>query len=366
MFRVIAVAMFLVASACAGGEPKPPKGELKRFPQKLPTGQVVIDSTAKDVNTAGQVVGHCQVESDTPGLPDVFSFFWDPASDTVVTLPVPKDWSDTDVSAVSNSGLAVCTVRRDFRRYRLHQKACVWDSRSGEMTDLPTPPDSGSTATGISADGHRVVGHIGGNDRTEACVWTRSEKGGEYALKILPGGHLSFALAMSPNGRFAVGYSYNGEHVPTLWLWNRGEKRWILIPLTHQKGKALSVNDDADVVGYVLSNDGEEHAFIWDKEGLRRLGVLSGHLKSRALGINNKGLVVGYSQEPPLADGGAGRQRAFLYDPAVGMRRLFATDTTDAFSINGVGQIVGNYADEREDPEEEIDRAYIWTPKKDE
>lgn len=109
---------------------------------------------------------------------------------------------------------------------------------------------------------------------------------------------------------------------------------------TSSAGNAL--NDAGDVVGWSqLAGDLVQHAFLYHGGSLLDLGTLGGS-GAAALGINDAGTIVGNSV---LADGST--QHAFVYlgGKLLDLNGLTSLSggwqLTDAFDVNGAGQILG-------------------------
>jgi probable HAF family extracellular repeat protein len=94
------------------------------------------------------------------------------------------------------------------------RRAFRW-TESGGMQVLGTLPGGGwSYAFGVSADGRVVVGSaITAAGRWRAFRWTAAggmeDLNTTYARLLTPGSRLVRATAISPNGRYIVGYGYN-------------------------------------------------------------------------------------------------------------------------------------------------------------
>ena len=91
-------------------------------------------------------------------------------------------------------------------------RAFRWTQATG-MVDLGTLGGVQSIAYGVSADGSVVVGESNVGPRIRAFRWTQA--GGmedlniTYASLLTDGSELITAYAISPNGRYIVGYGYN-------------------------------------------------------------------------------------------------------------------------------------------------------------
>ena len=82
------------------------------------------------------------------------------------------------------------------------------------MQDLGTLGGNESVAQDVSADGSVVVG-VARNDAGQRSAFRWTESGGmedlntTYASWLTNGSYLQWATAISPDGRYIVGYGYN-------------------------------------------------------------------------------------------------------------------------------------------------------------
>ncbi len=159
----------------------------------------------------------------------------------------------------------------------VHQfRAAIWDTRTGEMRELPPlPGDSTSAATAINQRG-QVVGisgqcsnAVGGFSAQHAVVWGRDGRPVEIG--------------------------------------NLGGEAWHTPMDINERGDIVGFGNPATVPGDAFG----VVAFLWTRRGgIENLGTLPGHGSSQALGINNRGQVVGLSSGP-------GGNRAVLWDRGV-------------------------------------------------
>lgn len=185
------------------------------------------------------------------------------------------------------------------------------------------------------------------------------------------GGHAG-TVALAVNNRTQiVGYShypFTGVIIPGLdqsgplhaFLWE-GEKMIDLGTLggDHLDGStATDINDNGEIVGdsTVSGETSFSHAFFWRNQIMSDLGTLGGD-NSRALSINNNGQVVGYAETK------YGKEHAFLWVDGVmkdlSLNTPFANGTSRAIKINNKGQIigVGNY---KIDEQNQVTRSFLW------
>lgn len=354
-----------VAEAFAVRHVMEEKGWLVRMPEKLSDDRIIAQSTAADVNGARHAVGSCWITNDIGDMQQ--SFFWDAPKGTVAIIPIPaaakgeRPFTFVDAVAVSDTDLVACNAQRPGTQpgqmYQPSRVAHLWNAKDNVFTRLPIRSGmNASAASDISADGRTVVGTTFGGEMTQATVWQQGEDGA-WGVTMLPGTD-AYAFGISPNGMYVAGKAPPKDSpffAPVRWTKKDGV--WTITQLGSRPGIAAAVSDEGIVVGYVV-RDMRQIAFQFDVV-VNPLGFLSDHGESYAFGIA-RGHVVGYSQEKNRPDGTAGRQRAFVSNGE--MNQLFLFDTTDARSIHPSGIVCGAYAEHREDPEEESDRAYIFSP----
>jgi probable HAF family extracellular repeat protein len=117
---------------------------------------------------------------------------------------------ESEAYGVSANGAVVVGRASDYYGY---WRACRWTA-SGGMDDLGTLGGNESWAYGVSADGRVVVGWADDAEGSHrAFRWTvnggMEDLNTTYASLLTNGSVLWVARAISPNGRYIVGWGYN-------------------------------------------------------------------------------------------------------------------------------------------------------------
>jgi probable HAF family extracellular repeat protein len=202
------------------------------------------------------------------------------------------------------------------------------------FTELDTAGGTYSQAFGISENG-TIAGWVAG---TGAVIWDES---GIVALGH-PGGVFAVeARAVNDAGQVACVGEGNPQTYQS-YFWENGT--WT--PIGALPGLPDSIVEDIDSAGRIVGRSlivgpgAPDRAFIWEVGVFTELGTLGD--SSKAYGINEVGQVVGTS----LAElpGGELGLRGFLWDNG----RMTALDplagdvATQAFDVNDAGEIVGS------------------------
>jgi probable HAF family extracellular repeat protein len=116
---------------------------------------------------------------------------------------------ESEAYGVSANGTVVVGWARNAAG---EERAFRWTASSGRMDELDMLPGGyWSRAWGVSSDGAMVVGYYSGNPTGGAVRWTAwgMEDLNRIYANLLNGSVLSEARAISPNGRYIVGWGYN-------------------------------------------------------------------------------------------------------------------------------------------------------------
>jgi probable HAF family extracellular repeat protein len=320
---LLGVAGVLTALSCSSGDITNPTGPKYRVIDlgSLSTGH---SSSARDINSAGQVVGTASVPDLWPGA--THGFLWESGVMTDIT-PVGEwlyDWV-SEVAAINPAGKVVGRVNTSGFR---HTFPWLWEQ--GVLTGLG---NGEGYATDINPAG-QVVGCLSRlPDAFTECHAVLWDNGATTDLGTLAGG-VSEAYGIDPTGR-VVGRS-DGH----AFLWEKG----VMTDLNIPGGESIArrINAAGQVVGEV-SVGSVTHGFLWEKGSITDLGEVF-----QVSDINARGQVVGSRSV-------AGTAHAFVWENGI-MTDL--PGPSQAFGINDAGQIVGDIWRGTSPA-----RATLWTPK---
>ncbi len=334
-------------SANSNYEAEPtPKYELRRIANSKSFSQV------NSVNSSLEMIG---IREQTEGdISTTKSFFR--RGDEEIDIPIPKDFTNVEAYALSDSGRVVGYVSRTFGAVGGSVKAFVWDSRTKVQSNLvPLSTDIVCHAQDISADGTRVSGYSIGNDppRMRPCVWEWKEDTKNWIPQELPSilqnnpflqaGH----VIMSPDGK-RVAASITEEQISefifnsSLFVWDRTvDGKWERTRISDEQPKLRDMNNQGTMVGTIKKGEITRACIVDLKGKIELIDLLKGDESSEASGITNEGVVVGFSDDPRGETGGP---QAFIYENGVvaPLELSPKTVTSAALTINQQG-VVGGY-----------------------
>ncbi len=306
-------------------------------------------SGAFRVNRIGETVGSSTINEL---LDDHAVYFFQGNVENLGTLP---GGNKSFASGINSFGVVV----GDSNISPLEVRAFRKDMRNddSEMQNLGTLGGNFSAAEAVNDNGIVVGCSKTQTNDQRAFIWTEFE--GMQPLATFNSHPYDCALDINKKN-VIVGYSLipNLPGIrPTLWL--LGTRHLVnLGDLGGGEGKASSINNKGDVVGYSTTTQGEQHAFLLIKamnHNMIDLGVLNeGDFSSQAWGINNRKQAVGWST------GSENIGSAFVWDREHGMRDLNKIvkygmapwkKLEVAQSINDRGEIVGRGLLKRRDPQ---------------
>jgi len=280
--------------------------------------------SASSVNHAGQIVGYGAAHGEIHG------FLWYHGNATDLGT-LPNDTSSQAVG-INRDGQAV-----GFSGDQAH--AVLWTLpriapppprfAMRDLGFLPGPYNSSSIAYGVNDVGQVVGASWGANGvGGHAFLW---DNGTMTDLGTL-GGAQSGANAINDAGQ-VVGWSTTASGAMHAFLWENG-LMMDLGTLAGNRSEAHAINGAGQVVGVSSTSAGWEHAFLWHNGTMTDLGTLGGgpyYDYSGAYGINDVGQVVGWTVNATEIS------RAFLWINGT----MTDLGPSGAYAINNAGKIVG-------------------------
>lgn len=160
------------------------------------------------------------------------------------------------------------------------------------------------------------------------------------------GGAISAAGALNDDGT-VVGYSYESNSTPPIaFRWSRGVMEALSLPVGHSS-TAHDINNLHQICGWMGDGLTTDRGFIWDNGKVTELPIPIGAIKGRAVAINELADVCGSSSHPN-PNGSGTVARAILWPSSgslielgilPGFTHSIARDITDDATL--VGQCTG-------------------------
>ena len=308
-------------------------------------------SQAIAINAEFEILGTREVE-EGPGsiLKGYFR-----SGETDVQINPPKDFTNLEPQALSDSGLVVGYISRPAGNANGSLRGFVWNSKTNELTVLdPLPTDIAGHAQDISSDGKRITGYSTGHTppRIRPCVWQWNEQSKKYepqALSTIIQNNpflQASQVIISPNGKRIAACIAEEQLADfmfdsSLFVWEYSDSgQWQRKKLTDEQPKLKDMNDQGIIVG-VTTGEVSGRACVVNTDGkIEMIDLLPGDESNTAYAINNAGTVVGMSDDPA---GGEGGPQAFIWRKGVvePLKLLKGTVDSSAMAINQVGAIAG-------------------------
>ena len=337
------------------------------------------------------------------------AFRWDATGAAVTELGTleakSSGYSDTIVSSINSSGLAVGRSSKYLADKYLGDKAVFWGAGSTVATELLVP-DFGTSSSGDTSIGASAVSGNGTIVGTAQRWFSNGESAGNIPIRWTPGatlgtelGHISvddygryssYAISVNNAGTVvgsAVKYNSSGQTLGTRavrWdagytaateLGSLGTSLNVASGITYTQSQSNAVNSAGTAVG-VANRYGEKlavgtRAVRWDANGTvaTELGILGtasdGTTYANAYAINDAGTAVGLVNK--YVGGTAVGSRAVRWSASgtgateLGNLGTSANGTTSstAYAINGGNYAVG-YCSKYDGANLVGDRAVVW------
>ena len=379
----------VILSGCASGCEKN-KGPKSRIVMKHDGYEMhVMDnsdsvSLAFAINSKGHVLGKKETVDESGNIFSNIFFFDD--GNKQIDLGLLKDYTNSEVEALSDTGLAVGYASRPVGDPRGSLTALLWDVKENKISQLPhVEGDSASHAQGISADGSRIVGYSTGSEpqRLRPCLWEK--KSGKWVAQALPTKFeynpytMSSSVVISPDGKLiasCVTESIENNFLDScLVMWKQdSEGAWQSKQLNTEQMYVGAMNNAGEIVGDASDKKGQRAPYFVSPDGeYDKIELLPGTVSGNAYGINNEGTVVGICNDPPGPDGGV---HPFVYHKGerIALKLPAGNEYSLVYAINDAGQIAGlaevKFEDRKEKNEETGEEeplvkalAFIWQPK---
>ncbi|MCA9127041.1 MAG: hypothetical protein KDB22_08145 [Planctomycetales bacterium] len=341
------------------------------------------------MNGEGAVLGLREVEAEEKALTSQAFFYKD--SETSRDAPVLDGYTNTELQALSDNGMAVGYASRPIGHPQGSFTAILWNGKSGKLSDLgKLDGDLASHAQDISADGQRVVGYSTGSHpaRTRLCLWQWDSKAKNWSAEELDTPFymnpllVNSSAVISPDGnRVAACVTVKIidplNYISSLFVWELVDDNWNRKLVSEQVGRLKDINNRGEIVMNVTHAHGLLPSVI-DLTGKQtKIDLLPDDVSGEGLAISDDGVLVGRSDDPAGPIGGPTAfswQNGKMGVPEFANRSVYSA----SYAINGRGQIAGlvdvviiddklqlaGLEDQRSD-EEEIKAktlAFRWTP----
>lgn len=297
-----------------------------------------------DLNDRDQVAGNSRTGTST--LP-LLGFVWsDGAMTELGTLPGSNQFSRG--YGINNAGVVV--GESDNNRPRAFRR------EAGAMSDIGDLGGGSAVAHGVNEPG-QIVGASSNGQASRPFVWWQDEM---RDLGTVAGGTATPGRAWSVNNRGdIVGFSRVAGTTSQATLWAGPNRPRLGQPVGlgslgdgERFSEAFAINDRQQVVGRSLVTGSTERAFLWTQDaGMTDLGAL-GLNHSRATDVNQRGQVVGYASTfagfPTFSaaagflwENGTMHDLNDLIDADTGWELLAAEGINSRGAITGYGRIDG-------------------------
>jgi probable HAF family extracellular repeat protein len=255
----------------------------------LPAGG--INSSAGDINNAGQIVGSYQDTSF-----NFHALYWAGSSVQSTALPTAGGATSSQAGGINDSGAIIgsyTTVASTF--------ACTWSGKSSTPTALAKP--SGASiyyGSGINNSGLVTGFYRDASSNYQACYWP-GVAFGAVALGNPSGAVQSYAGGV--NAKNQIVGSYQGStsaYQACFWSGPSVTPTTLPTPAGTLSSQASGINSQGQIVGAFSTtavNLNGAHACIWNGSTVTDLNTLidpaSGWLLKAANGINDAGQIIG-------------------------------------------------------------------------
>jgi len=181
-------------------------------------------------------------------------FLWDANNPPMRDIGTPAGYANGRARAISPDGRYVAGDASLNQAWH----AFWWDLQAGQQLDLGVPIGyTHSWAYGVSSNGRFVVGWAqDANGRNRAFRWD-TQGGAPLRLDPFPGGTESWARAVTPDGRvFGVARNQNNQLRACRWSWNIQNNQVVIEDLTATYARLLGHPNSVLSIVTAVSPDG--------------------------------------------------------------------------------------------------------------